>query len=55
MAVAGALFFGVLGYLSESTVSSFGTEYEFDIKGFPQRVEQSDDHVAGSEAIDERS
>ena len=48
LAVAGALFFGVVGHLSESTVSIFGTEYEFDIKGFPHRVAEP---IEGVEAM----
>ncbi|MCH8879737.1 MAG: cytochrome bc complex cytochrome b subunit [Planctomycetes bacterium] len=53
LAVAGALFFGVVGHLSESTVTIFGTEYEIDIKGFPHRIEESANHVVGSDSIDE--
>ncbi len=39
VAIAGALCFGILGHLSESRVTVFGTTYEFDIKGIPHRVQ----------------
>ena len=39
LGVAAAVFFAILGHLSETTVTIFGTQYEFDIKGVPNRVE----------------
>lgn len=36
------LFFGTLGYLSETKKTFFGKTYEFDIYGMPHRIAQSD-------------
>ncbi len=40
-----ALVLGVLGFLSERTVTIFGKKYHFDLKGVPHRVtEQTKNH-----------
>jgi len=41
-AVTSALFFGVLGYLSETTVHIAGRNYAFDVYGVPHRVYESE-------------
>ncbi|NIM99556.1 MAG: hypothetical protein GTO24_16235 [candidate division Zixibacteria bacterium] len=33
-----ALAFGILGFLSESTLTIFGKKYHFDLKGIPHQV-----------------
>lgn len=38
VAIAAALILGVLGHLSERTVTIFGRQYHFDLKGIPTRV-----------------
>ncbi|MFQ6031415.1 MAG: hypothetical protein ACE5K2_00720 [Candidatus Zixiibacteriota bacterium] len=39
-----ALALGILGFLSERTISIFGKKYHFDLKGIPHRVtEQSEE------------
>lgn len=37
--ILGMLFFGFLGYISESTIKIGGKKYHFDLKGFPTKEE----------------
>ncbi len=55
LAIVGAVFFGVVGHLSETTVSIFGSQYEFDVKGYPHRVAEPIDGVDAMDSAQPRS